>query len=71
MIVNNKIGSIPDLRHVPLGQIRHQSDSVSPAQPVLAGQQLVVVVAVDLADPYTDYMVAVAEIDILEGVHYS
>jgi len=26
---------------------------------------------VDLADPYTDYMVAVAEIDILEGVHYS
>lgn len=29
------------------------------------------VVAVDLADPYTDYMVAVAEIDILEGVHYS
>ena len=38
---------------------------------MLAEQQLVVVVAVDLAVPYTDYMVAVAEIDILEGVHYS
>ena len=38
---------------------------------MLAGQQLVVVVPVDLADPYRDYMVVVAEIDILEGVHYS
>ncbi len=72
MIINNKIGSVPDLRHVPLGQDHHhQSDWVWPAEPVLAGQQLVVVVAVDLTDPYTDYMVAVAEIDILEGVHYS
>jgi hypothetical protein len=72
MVINNKIGSVPDLRHVPLGQgHHHQSDWVWPAEPVLAGQQLVVVVAVDLADPYTDYMVAVAEIDILEGVHYN
>jgi hypothetical protein len=72
MIINNKIGSVPDPRHVPLGQgHRHQSDWVWPAEPVLAERQLVVVVAVDLADPYTDYMVAVAEIDILEGVHYS
>jgi hypothetical protein len=71
MIINNKTGSVPDLRHVPLGQGHHQSDWVWPADLVLVGQQLVVVVAVDLADPYTDYMVAVAEIDILEGVHYS
>ena len=65
MIISHKIGSVPDLRHVPLGQ-GHQSDSVSAA---LAGQQLVVVVAVDLAGPYTDYMVAVGEIDNPEGVH--
>jgi hypothetical protein len=72
MIINNKIGSVPDLRHVPLGQgHHHRSDWVSPAEAVLAGQQLVVVVAVDLVDPYTDYMVVVVEIDILEGVHYS
>lgn len=70
MVVNNKIGSIRELRHVPLGQ-GHQSDSISPADLVLPGQQLVVVEVVDLAVPYTDYMVAVAEIDILEGVHYS
>jgi hypothetical protein len=38
MIVNNKIGSIPDLRHVQLGQGHHQSDSASPAQVALAGQ---------------------------------
>ena len=38
---------------------------------MLAGQQLVVVAAVDLADPYIDYIVVVAEIDIPEGVHYS
>jgi hypothetical protein len=72
MIINNKIGPVPDLRHVPVGQgHHHQSDWVWPAEPAPAGQQLVVVVPVDLADPYTDYMVAVAEIDILEGVHYS
>ena len=71
-IINNKIGSVPGLRHVPLGQgHRHQSGWIWPAQPVLAGQQLVVVVTVDLVDPYTDYMVAEAEVDILEGVHYS
>jgi hypothetical protein len=70
MIVNNKIGSIRDLRHVPLAQGHHQSDSASPAQLALAGQEPAVV-AVDLSEPYTDYMVAVAEIDILEGVHYS
>src|ERR1700733_4572832 len=69
MIVNNKIGSVPDFRHGPLGQGHHQSDFVWRAQLVLAGQ--LVVVAFDLADPYTDYMAAVAEIDILEGVHYS
>jgi hypothetical protein len=71
MIINNKIGSVPDFRHVPLGQGHHQSDWVWPAELELAGQQLVVVVAVDLSDPYTDYMVAEVEIDILEGVHYS
>jgi hypothetical protein len=71
MIVNHKIGSVSGLGHVPLGQGHHQSDSVSQVHPVLAGQQLVVVVGVDLADPYTNYMVAVAEIDILEGVHCS
>jgi hypothetical protein len=69
MTINNKIGSVPDLRHVPPGQ-GHSYDWVWPAELVLAGQELVVVVAVELADPYTDYMVAVAEIDILEGVHY-
>jgi len=69
-IVNNKIKSVPDFKHVPLCQSHHQSDFVWRAQLVLAGQQLVVVGA-DLADPYTNYMAAVAEIDILEGVHYS
>jgi len=38
---------------------------------VLAEQQLAVAAVVDLADPYTDYMVAVAEIDIPGEVHYS
>lgn len=72
MIINNEVGSVPDLRHLPLGQgHHHQSDWFWPAELVLAGQQLAVVEAADLADPYTDYMVAVAEIDTLEGVHYS
>ena len=66
----HRIESISDLRHVPLGQGHHQSDLVWRVQLVLAGQQLVVVV-VDLADPCTDYMVVVAEVDILEGVHYN
>ena len=37
---------------------------------MLAGQQLAVAAAVDLAGPCTGYMVAVAVIDIPGGVHY-
>jgi hypothetical protein len=55
--------------HVPLDQGRHQIDCFWPAElGALAGRPPVA--AAHLADPYTDYMVAAAEIDIPGGVHY-
>jgi hypothetical protein len=58
-----------DLRHIPLDQ-NHRSDWIWPAElGALPGQQPAVA-AVDLPHPYTDYMVAAAEIDIPGEVHY-
>jgi hypothetical protein len=68
MIMNNKVGPV-QTTHIPLDQGRHRSVWVCLAElGVLAGRLPVAVV--DLADSYTDYMVAAAEVDTPGGVHY-